>query len=225
MSWGDLGEWWRSEVSNDPAYEQVVTPMLLEVLSPEPGQVYLDLGSGEGRVMRSIMAAGSSAHGVELNLELARISGADSPTVVGELPDLSFLTDHAYDGVYCVLVLEHIVDHRRLFGEAARVVRGGGVFALVMNHPIWTAPESSPITDDDGEILWRPGHYFSSGSVEEPAGAGGRVTFHHRTISELVNAAADAGWKLQQMHEAPHHELADQAGIPRLLACRWVLIP
>jgi SAM-dependent methyltransferase len=223
MSWGELGEWWQSEVSSDPAYEQVVTPMLLEILNPRPARVYLDLGSGEGRVMRSIIAGGSDVHGIELNRELARISGASSPTVVAELPDLSFVTDDAYDGAYCVLVLEHIVDHRRLFAETARVVRDGGVFALVMNHPIWTAPDSTPITDDDGEVLWRPGQYFSSGSVEEPAGPNRTVAFHHRAMSDVMNAAADAGWRLARMLEAPHHELKDQGGIPRLLACRWVM--
>ena len=224
MTWSDLSDWWISEVADDPAYEAVVTPMLLDVLRPEPGRTYLDLGSGEGRVMRSVIAAGAGAHGVELNPGLARRSSGAGPIVIGELPDLGFLVDDSYDGAYCVLVLEHLADHDHLFQEAARVTRLGGVLAVVMNHPIWTAPGSTPVTDTDGETLWRPGVYFSTGTVEEPAGAS-RVVFHHRTLAELVTSAAIAGWCLETMIEASHHELDDHAGIPRLLACRWRLLP
>lgn len=224
MSWSELGEWWLTEIAEDPAYETVVTPLLIEVLDPEPGKFYLDLGSGEGRVMRAIRAVESKAHGVELNPGLARRSAEAGPTVVGRLPYLDFFGDDVYDGAYSVLVLEHIAEHDRFFAVVARVVRPGGVLALVMNHPIWTAPGSTPISDVDGETLWRPGAYFSTGTIEEPAGEN-RVVFHHRTLAHLLTSAAGAGWSLEEMIEAPHHEFAEQAGIPRLLACRWRLLP
>jgi ubiquinone/menaquinone biosynthesis C-methylase UbiE len=224
MSWSELGEWWLSEVESDGAYETVVTPLLLGTLRPEPGLTLLDLGSGEGRVMRAVVASGARAHGVDINPDLAHRSVGYGPTMVGRLPDLGFIRDSSYDGAYCVLVLEHIADHARLFSETARVVRPGGVLALVMNHPNWTAPGSTPISDLDGEVLWRPGAYFSAGVTEERAGAG-RVVFHHRTMADLLNAASSAGWSLEEMAEAPHHDLADQAGLPRLLACRWRLLP
>jgi len=224
MNWSELGEWWVDEISTDPAYEQVVTPMLIESLQPVAGRLYLDLGSGDGRVMPAVAATGASVHGLDLNPELAGRSSQWGPTMVGNLPELGFVAGRPYDGAYCVLVIEHLEDHRGLFHSVAAVVAPGGVFALVMNHPIWTAPSSSPITDTDGEVLWRPGEYFSSGTTEEPAGEN-RVTFHHRTMSSLLNAAADEGWALEWMAETPHHELEDQRGIPRLLTCRWRLLP
>jgi SAM-dependent methyltransferase len=224
MSWLELDEWWVSELADDPAYETVVTPMLLDILRPEAGMTYLDLGSGNGRIMRAIVEVAAKVHGVEINSQLGRLSAEVAPTVVGELPDLGFIKDNSYDGALCVLVLEHVQDHQRLFQEVARVVRPGGRFALVMNHPMWTAPGSTPISDSDGETLWRPGAYFSSGSTDEPAGES-RVVFHHRTMAELLSTTASAGWSLERMVEAPHHENFDQVGIPRLLACRWRLLP
>lgn len=222
ISWSKLADWWEGEVSNDPAYEEVVTPLLIRILGPEAGSTYLDLGSGEGRVMRSVSETGATVHGVEINRQLARSSALSGPTVVGSLPDLGFLVEDAYDAAYCVLVIEHVPDHRRFFTETARVVFPGGVLALVANHPIWTAPDSTPITDMDGEVLWRPGAYFSSGVVRERADVG-HIVFHHRTMSELMTSAAEAGWCLEEMIELPHPELIDQSGIPRLLACRWRL--
>jgi SAM-dependent methyltransferase len=197
--------------------------MLLEILDPVPELTCLDLGCGEGRVMRSVSRSGAEVHGVELNPYLARLAARTALTMIGELPDLGFIREDSYDAAYCVLVLEHIEDHRGLFDEVARVVQTGGRFAVVMNHPVWTAPGSTPVTDHDGETLWRPGAYFRSGTIDEPAGEQS-VVFHHRTMAELANAAAGAGWALEEMVEAPHHDLY-QPGIPRLLACRWRLLP
>jgi SAM-dependent methyltransferase len=224
MSWSELSDWWVAEIEEDLAYEAVVTPMLLDVLQPEADLTYLDLGCGEGRVMRALRESGVAAHGVDLTPALARRAADSGPVVIGRLPDLGFLRDDSYDGAFCVLALEHIEDEGRLFAEAARVVRPDGVFALVINHPYRTAPGATPISDSDGETLWRPGDYFSPGTTLEPAGEG-QMLFHHRSTARILEAAAAVGWYLERFVEAPHHELDDQAGIPRLLACRWRLLP
>ena len=224
MSWSDLSNWWVTEIEDDPAYEAVVNPMLLDVLRPETGLTYLDLGCGEGRVMRALKESGAAAHGVDLTPALARRAADSGPVVIGRLPDLGFLRDDSYDGAFCVLALEHIEDEGRFFAEAARTVRPRGVFALVTNHPFRTAPGATPISDSDGETLWRPGEYFSSGTTLEPAGEA-QMLFHHRNTARILEAAAAAGWYLERFVEAPHHELDDQPGIPRLLACRWRLLP
>jgi SAM-dependent methyltransferase len=218
MSWSGLFEWWVAEIAEDPAYEEVVTPLLLDVLRPQPGRRYLDVGCGEGRVMRTVANKGASAVGLDLSYQLVERAGSG---VVADLMAMP-LRDGSFDGVYSVLTLEHVEDHESFFVETARVARSGGVLALVINHPIWTAPGSTPISDSDGEVLWRPGEYFSTVSSEVPAGESS-VIFHHRSMATLLNAAADAGWHLEQMIEQPHHEFEDQAGIPRLLACRWSL--
>lgn len=218
MDWSQLTEWWLSEVEDDPAYRKVVTPLLLEVLRPASGLTYLDVGCGEGRIMRAVEETGATIHGLDINPGLASRAGN---AMVGDLATIP-IRDDSYDGVYSVLTLEHVADHEPFFAEAVRVTKPGGVLALVINHPVWTAPGSTPISDSDGEVLWRPGDYFSSGYSEIPAGDS-TVIFHHRTMSELLNAAAGVGWSLEHVVEQPHHEYEDQAGIPRLLACRWTL--
>ncbi|MEX0864417.1 MAG: class I SAM-dependent methyltransferase [Acidimicrobiia bacterium] len=219
MPWVDLGEWWLEEIIDDPAYESVVTPLLIEILHPAPGLLYLDLGCGEGRVMRAVAATSARVIGLDLNERLARLA---PPSLVARLPTIPFATD-ALDGAFAVLVLEHVEDHQGLFGETARVTRVGGTFTVVMNHPVWTATGSTPIGDSDGEMLWRPGDYFTAGSTEVES-RGQTVTFHHRSMSDLLNAAADAGWSLEQMVERPHHDTGALPAVPRLLACQWRLM-
>jgi ubiquinone/menaquinone biosynthesis C-methylase UbiE len=216
MNWSDLGEWWLSESGDDPAYEEEVTPLLMEVFDPVSGERYLDLGCGNGRVMRTVEAETALVHGIDINFDLVSSAGL---AVVASLPSIPMRAG-SYDGVYSVLTLEHVDDVSAFFFEASRVTKAGGVLCIVLNHPVWTAPDSTPISDSDGEVLWRPGAYFSSGSSELRAGSGS-VTFRHRSMASLLNAAASAGWALEKMVERPHHELEDQAGIPRLLACRW----
>lgn len=201
-----------------------MTPLLLDVATFEPGRTYLDLGCGDGRVMRVVASRKAFPIGIELSPALARIARHHGPVVVAELPSLAFLKTSSVDGAYCVLVLEHLSDEEAFFSEMARVVRPGGALALVINHPVWTAPDSTPITDTDGEVLWRPGGYFNRGESSVPAG-NDIVAFQHRSMADLMNAASASGWSLAAMIEEPHHDLGDQPGIPRLLACRWQLLP
>ncbi len=219
MSWTDIASVWLDELAGDEAYESVVTPLLLEVLRPSAGDLYVDLGCGEGRIMRALTGAGARVIGVEANQELAKLAG--DRTIVAELPVIPMRSE-SVDGVYTVLVLEHISDHRWFFAETARVTKSGGALGLVMNHPYWTAPGSTPVTDRDDEVLWRPGEYFPEGSSEVLL-SGHPVIFHHRSMAALLSSAADAGWALISAIERPHHDRAQQPGIPRLLACRWEL--
>jgi len=231
--WDDsLAEWWLGEVASDPAYASEVLPLAMEMLAPEQGKTYLDLGCGEGRVLAAITESGGRGVGVDASLRLAAVARRSAPVALGALPEIGFLRDGSVDGVVVVLVLEHLADHRRLFAEAARVSRPGGVLALVVNHPLITAPSSAPVLDDDGEILWRWGRYLGSGYTEEQAGDL-VIRFHHRTLSALLGGAADAGWCLETIREAgagPERIavdpiLAAQVEVPRLLALRWRRAP
>jgi SAM-dependent methyltransferase len=227
-SWDRLDAWWREEVERDTEYRLEVWPMLIDLLDPEPGYRYLDLGCGSGAVMAALVQRGSRVVGTDSSLLLLMEAAGQGPVVQARLPDLGWVAPTSFDGACLSLVLEHIEEEAGLLAQAAAAVRAGGVLATVLNHPVWTAPGSSPILDDDGEVLWRPGRYFSRGFSDEPAG-GESVRFHHRTMADLLNAAADAGWMLERMEErgpaqsAANQDplLAKQRHFPRLLGVRW----
>ena len=227
--WSDLDIWWFQEIANDPAYRAEVRPLFLELLDSAPGDLILDLGTGTGWVLEELTRRGGRGIGVEVNRNLAVTANQLGPTIVGALPDLSWCRDAALDGVTAVLVLEHVADLETLFSGCARITRSRGAFTLVVNHPQITAPGSAPVVDPiDGEVYWRWGSYLEPGTTEEPAGEV-TVTFHHRTVADLLNAAADAGWILETIIERGlPEELADgdpllelQTGLPRLLGVRW----
>lgn len=228
VSWDRIDSWWLEELAGDPAYEEEIEPLLMSLLRPQPGHLYLDLGCGEGRLMRTVSAAGSRVVGCDLSPLLLSRAVRYGPVVRCALPSLRWVKSASVDGAYVGLVLEHLRDEKSFFESAANAVRPGGILALVINHPIWTAPKSSPIEDAGGETLWRPGTYFGRGFSREPAG-NDKVTFYHRTMADLLNSASDAGWDLQQLEErgiSPEQvkrvpDYAGQEHIPRLLGVRW----
>ncbi len=224
--WQELAEWWTDEVAGDPAYAEEVLPLLVEVFGPIAGERVLDAGIGEGQVARVIEQGGSKVVGVDLSPELAAAAGA---SVVGSITQLGFFHNNSFDSAYVCLVLEHLPEIDSVFEELARVVKSGGRVALVINHPVATAPESGPIVDPmDGELFWRPGRYLGTGFTEEPAGDG-VVRFYHRPMSVLFNAAATAGLILEQVEErgVSDRQIARDPGYKghehhaKLLACRW----
>jgi SAM-dependent methyltransferase len=225
--WEGLADWWLSEVVDDPAYQDDVLPLALEVFAAPSGWV-LDVGCGEGRVMRAL--ADRMTFGCDASSELLAVaSEGGRPVVQAQLPGLGWLRPGSVAGAIAVMVIEHIARLDRMFAELAEVTTAGGTLTIVMNHPAYTAPRSGPIIDQsDGEILWRWGPYFSEAEAHEPAGDG-TVVFHHRSMGMLLNAAAGSGWALERLEERPlspgtiarHPGLAGQEHFPRLLGIRW----
>lgn len=231
MDWRFLAGWWLDELAADPAYQEEVLPLALDLLDPQPDLTYLDVGCGEGRVMAAIARRGAIPTGVDVVPELVERASRYGQTHLADVPPFDFSADGAVDGVAVVLVLEHVRDEELFFVETARITRPGGCLALVINHPIWTAPASTPVQEDvDGETLWRPGEYFSVGWSDEPAGEE-TVRFHHRTMGRLLTSAAQAGWRLERLVEEGVSDsqvrrtpaLESQRHIPRLLGVRWTL--
>ncbi len=225
MDWSGLAEWWVEE-ARDPAYRSEVLPLLSQMLPDVAGATVLEVGCGEGQVLRLMRDAGAHALGMDAESDLARLAGS---SFRGLLPSLAPVRDGAVDGVVCNLVLEHLPSLDGLFDEWHRVVRPGGWCALVVNHPLQTAPGAGPITDpDDGEVFLRVGDYFAHGWTDEPAGEG-TVRFHHRPLGEVLEAAAAAGWHLERFEErsvsaemrSSDVSWSGHEHVPRLLGARW----
>ena len=226
--WNQLASWWIGEVAHDPIYALDVIPLAIELMDGLHGRI-LDLGCGEGQMMRALVPRASI--GCDISMPLLTKASSAGSTVQCHLPSLGWLRDDSIDAVVSVLVLELLEDLAAVLEEVKRVTRPRGTFVIVVNHPAYTAEGSGPVVDlTDNEVLWRWGPYFGGGSSKEPAGTSS-VTFYHRTMAEILSAAANAGFKLDTMVE---HRLSGAAlaklpwlkgheHFPMFLGLRWVV--
>jgi len=111
--------------------------LVLAAISPDTGQVLLDVGCGKGGMANLIgrLAPGACVIGVNIDRhQLAIARRRPVPRVgftTGDAERLPLATG-TFDTVYAVEVLSHIGDKKALCGELARVLRPGGRLVLAV---------------------------------------------------------------------------------------------
>ncbi len=103
---------------------------LVEALGPERGTV-IDVGGGTGNYARALAQHGWSPVVVDRSPSMvAQAAGKGLPVAVGDASPLP-VPDGAVDAVVLVSMLHHVPDWESALAEARRVVRPGGVVALM----------------------------------------------------------------------------------------------
>ena len=175
-------------------------------LLPAPGELTVDIGCGEGRVSRDLVARGHRVVAIDGSAQLAR-AAADHPDPHGHvliadgarLP----LRDGSADLAIAFMSLQDIDDYAQAISEAGRVLRSGGVFVAAIVHPVNAVGRfdnaddvASPfvITDD-----WYDRHQYSDRCTRD----GLTMTFHseHRPVADYVDALAEAGLLIDRIRE------------------------
>jgi SAM-dependent methyltransferase len=98
----------------------------------------LDLGCGDGTFLAMLMKeARAPAHGVGAEITDDLVN--DCNDRLGDVPNLSFVStseldtaehEHAYDGVFCMEVLEHVINEDSVLDQLRRLVAPSGKILL-----------------------------------------------------------------------------------------------
>ena len=227
MSWEANAAWWQEEFTDgaDPEYVEQIVPLVSQLLAG--ADAVLDVGTGEGQLARLVDGFAVGVDPTWRQLETAACRGGGPVYVRAEAARLPF-ADGRFDAVLACLVFEHIDEVDAAIAEVARVLRSGGRFVFLLNHPLLQTPNSGWIDDhvlDPPEQYWRIGPYLTESSMVEEVDKGVFVPFIHRPLSRYVNALLDAGLELRRMLEPPPPpgfvakapEYLQTATIPRLL--------
>jgi SAM-dependent methyltransferase len=193
-------------------------------LLPPPGRRTLDLGCGEGRVARDLIAAGHSVVGVDAAPAMVEAARAADPGFEVHLADAASLPfdDGAFDLVVAFMSLQDVDDYERAIRESARVLEPGGRICLAIVHPLNSAgafdgPDAESPFVIDGSYLDRS-HY-----ADEIRRDGLEITFvsEHRPFQAYTEALAHAGLLIERLREPPVPEAAVTTPRNR----RWQRLP
>jgi ubiquinone/menaquinone biosynthesis C-methylase UbiE len=233
--WDQHATWWTDTFSDgaDIEYAQEILPLVAHAFIGR--RRVLDIGCGEGQISRAIATTPNLAEVVGLDLSSAQLANARAKSppsinfVQGAAEEIPF-GDDCFDGVICCLVIEHCADVDRVLHEISRVLAPGGIFLLLINHPLYQGAGSGFIDDQIlGERYWRVGPYLTESVAFEEVDSGVTLPFAHRPLSRYLNPLAELDVLLVRMFEPPPipaflAESVDpelEGAIPRVLAMRF----
>lgn len=147
-SWGKVSSWYDDLLKDPDTYQKkVILPNLLRVLNIQKEERVLDLGCGQGFFSNEFAKLGAFVEGLDISSELIALARkANSKNInykVGAGDRTLPYEDKYFDKVVIVLALQNMKDLGRVFEECSRVLKAGGSFVLVLNHPAFRVPQGS----------------------------------------------------------------------------------
>jgi ubiquinone/menaquinone biosynthesis C-methylase UbiE len=221
-SWEGVAKWYGKHLEKDDTYQKtVVFPGAERLLAPAPGKRYLDIACGEGAFAREIARRpGIHVTGFDAAQSLIararKLAPKNADFLIGDARAFAPLfKPAAFDGATCLLALQNIDDPRPVFRDAAKVLKSGATFVLVMNHPAFRQPRQSGWGWDEARKLQyrRVDKYLEAYDVPiqaHPGSAPDVVTHsYHRPLQAYVKALAAAGFVLTDLEEWASHRESD----------------
>ena len=220
-SWGNVASWYDTVVNDKDSYQvNVILPHILRILAPEKGKRFLDLACGQGFFTHALAAKGTHVTGVDIApelIDLARVhAGHNEEFYVSSADNLSKFRDKSFDAIVCVLAIQNIERMAMVFKEAGRVIKSGGKFALVLNHPAFRIPGKSSWGFDDAlnSQYRRIDEYMSesrSAIDMHPGQKAKELTYSfHRPLQVYSKTLANAGFAISRIEEWASHKESEK---------------
>ena len=188
-----------------PAFFAQWAPMLCEAAGLSPGARVLDVACGTGIVARTaspLVAPSGQVIGLDANEAMLTVARRVAPELEfqrGEAAALPF-PDRSFDAVLCQMALMFFADRRAAVTEMSRVLRPGGVLALLVPGPLDDQPGFTPFVT----VASRHAGPDAVGLLSSYFGCGDEAA-----LAELLVDAGLADVRVEQRHgiyQAPSAE-------------------
>jgi SAM-dependent methyltransferase len=215
--------WIRWVAAGDDSYRDYADAFF--ELLPSPHGITLELGCGEGRVVRDLAARGYAAFGLELSETLVgHAAGADpgGTYVRADARRLPFAAE-SIDLVVAFNSLMDIQDMPMAVQEVARVLRREGRFCFSVTHPIADAGAFASRTAEAPFVI--EGSYLDERDYEQTFQRSGRSMTFSGWVYPLQSyflALEAAGFLVERLREPPAPERAVERDPPEH---RWQRVP
>ncbi len=171
----------------------------LEILAKyiRPGDRILDLGCGNGRLLKALSTVNVSYHGIEANgylLAQARTHWPEQIFDQGELPNMT-LPANEYQAVFMIAVFQHLVDRSDRLETLKKIYDGlkPGGYLLMTNWWLWQSRYLKNYFQwFNRKLAWND--FFVSWGVGEKK----QWRYYHAfTTGELKGLLSSAGFTLE----------------------------
>ncbi len=208
-AYNDIAAWYDNYLNDNPIYQEMLLPSLLELAGAIQGQTVCDLACGQGWITRELARRGAHLTGVDLSdhlLEFAHQYEVQEPLGIsyqqGDAQSVDLLAGCTFDGCVCNLALMDIPDLSAAFSTMRRLLKLDGWLVFAITHPCFEAPNAQWVTLDDGSTARAIKDYFHAGYWKtENGGVRSRVGAYHRTLSTYLNTLVASGFALEHMLE------------------------
>jgi SAM-dependent methyltransferase len=206
----------RRRERRDSPNDNLELPVVRELLGDPSGQAFLDLGCGDARFGKELLAAGAIAYtgvdGSSKMVDAARAQLAGTPGIAMQcsLESLT-LPESSFDRACSRLALHYVEDVARVISLVGKSLKPGGLFVFSVEHPVITS-SSAAATESGLRQDWIVDDYF----IEGPRitnWMGSRVVKYHRTVADYFAAVVRAGLHVESLRESKpeRKEFVDEA--------------
>ena len=149
-----------------PHHQHILNPCVERLLGEVNGKKLLDAGCGEGYLSRYYAEKGALVTGVDISDRLIQMcksqSNDDDKYHVGNICDLDFIDDEAFDLILCNLVLLNVPCFDDALKEFYRVLCSEGSLIFSVVHPAFNfyGPGTWEMSKRDPETRRRKGLFF-----------------------------------------------------------------
>ena len=154
-SWDAIADDWVLHADTNDYRNDLLMPLMLELLGDVRNVSILDLGCGEGGYSRELAARGAKVAGVDGSARLiarARERAPRIPYFVANANALEPIAAASFEIVMASMSLMDVEDYDGAIEEVSRVLIPGGRLFMSITHPCFSAPVSGWIKSDDGAL-------------------------------------------------------------------------
>jgi 2-polyprenyl-3-methyl-5-hydroxy-6-metoxy-1,4-benzoquinol methylase len=166
QAWDANAAFWDEKMAEGNDFVNIlIWPAALRLLDPQPGQVILDIATGNGLTARRLAALGAEIAAFDFSAELIKLAQARTASALPIKYYVLDATDEAallgtlgtqegsgasgtFDSAFCNMALFDIADIEPLFHAVAKMLKPHGRFVFSITHPAFNNTTSVHVAEE-----------------------------------------------------------------------------
>lgn len=214
-SWNNVAKWYDTFVGDvgGKFHQDLIVPLVDEMLALKPDLSILDLGCGQGFYSRHLVSLNKQLNivGIDKSSELIKIAKQRGDKGIkylsADATNLEVIKDMGFDRIICILAIQNMDPLEKVFSWCNRLLNKGGQLVIVTTHPAFRIPRQSGWGIDEGRKLQyrRVDSYMSVMKIPIIAHPGQQNkiatwTFH-RPLEKYVEELSTHGFVIDKLKE------------------------